>query len=317
MPLLCLLHPDGGTQLRRVWLLVVREKQPVEDIQIDCDRLHVDVFIVDFFDVVFQRPIGRGRALVAGQGPQQQTDLPAVAFGLIDTVHIVVDNGIQILTGQQRDICVVDIQISGPAAAHCQTGERAKIDFTRDGRSKLSFAELMQADLAAGIPGLIERHGAHPQLSDTPGSAVEHAFPLRCGRAGQNKLAFFAPLIHSIAHRIPKRGNFLPFVDQTRRLSLQHQGGGHFRQRSVLKVVVRVADQKLTVAVIGRSPCLPAPLWPLYTNSTHCGKIPFHCGVNNTGNVFLLVHDLIHLHHLLCRQHTTIRLILQLQPESF
>ena len=70
VPLLRLLYPHRGPDARGEGRLVVRDEQPLEDVQVGRHGVAVDVLVVHRLDVLHQRLVGDGGALVPGQGAQ-------------------------------------------------------------------------------------------------------------------------------------------------------------------------------------------------------------------------------------------------------
>ena len=70
VPFLRLLHPYRGTNTRGERRLIIGNKQPLEDVQVRCHGVAVNILVVHRFDVLHQCFIGGSGALIAGQGAQ-------------------------------------------------------------------------------------------------------------------------------------------------------------------------------------------------------------------------------------------------------
>ena len=175
VPLLRLLHPHRGPNTGRKGGLVVGEEEPLEDVQIGRHGVAVDVLIVHRLDVPHEGLVGGGGALVAGQGAQQLPHLLGVPLYPVHPVYVVVNDGVQIRPGKQRRLLRRKAQAPGPTPPDDEGNECLQIHFPGHGGGQLPTAQLLQGHLSAGIPGLPEGHGAHPNPSDPPGAAVEDA----------------------------------------------------------------------------------------------------------------------------------------------
>ena len=172
MPLFRLFDPYGRTNLRSKRLLVIGEEQPIKDIKIGTDGIGVDILVIHFLHIVFQRFIRNGRTLVPRQRTQQQAHLGGIAFHIIDSVYIVFNNGVQIFSRQQtRPICR-RIQIARPAAPHDVGNQVPEIHISGHDRRKFSFAQVFQRYLSRRFSGFVQRHGSHSQSRDPAGTAV-------------------------------------------------------------------------------------------------------------------------------------------------
>lgn len=78
-------------------------------------------------------------------------------------------------------------------------------------------------------------------------------------------------LINTGTGRIPQFGEFLPLVNQVRRISRKRGGKVKFKQLAVVKVPRRIRHKKLALRSMTRSPGLSAPFRPL---NTYCTKGP-------------------------------------------
>ncbi len=76
--------------------------------------------------------------------------------------------------------------------------------------------------------GLEQRHGTHADASEPAGAGATRDVVCRHGGSGENELPRLPTGIDGPAHVIPDRGHDLPFVDQSRRDTVEHERGLDF-----------------------------------------------------------------------------------------
>lgn len=284
VPLHGLLHTDGGADTGGEGGLIVEDEQTLEDIQIILHGVDVDVLVIHFPNVIFQGSVRDGGAFVPSQGAQQQAHLGSVPLDAVDTVDIIINDGVQIFRRKQRSLLHGKIDSTGLSAADDQLDQLLQFHFTGHGGFQLTVAQLLKGHLAGGVAGFVQGHGAHPELGDPTCSAVENPFVVGRGGAGEDELSFPGSLIHTVTHSIPNRGDFRPFVNQARCIAVEYQFGGQLCQLAILEITSGVANVDRTVAVIGRCPCLAAPSGSLHADSTEDLQVFLDLGVDKTGN---------------------------------
>ena len=134
--LLRLLHPHRETDTRRERWLLVRNEQPLEDVQVGRHGIGVNVLVVHRLDILHQHFISDGSTLISSQKTQQQTHLLGISLHPVNSVHIIVNDDIHVLSREQHCLLQQQTQAPRPSAPKGNTSCHSSI---RQGVSPLQY----------------------------------------------------------------------------------------------------------------------------------------------------------------------------------
>ena len=132
------------------------------------------------------------------------------------------------------------------------------------------------------MPALEEGHGAHPQEREPAGAGVPGDVVGRYGRAGQHELAGKASIVDGPTHVVPQAWLDLPFVDQPRDRTIQHESWVHRSCSSGVLVDVQQARARHSLT---RGLRLAGRLGSLDDDGAGSGEASIQLGIDDSGQV--------------------------------
>ena len=224
------------------------------------------------------------------QRPHQVAHSCGIASGVVNAADVRIHHGFVIVDCTvKRDVSALVHRLwpSSPAYQPCHVVKAAMPPAS--GR-KLSSEKCRQRDGPFGISGFPKAHGSHSQPGYASSPRMEHrvlgpfffSVIRRNGRSGQNEMPDAVGVVHMKTDGIPEFWSYLPFVDETGRVSFQ-------KFPYVRRGLCQIAFQRIGIRHVEHAfgnlfaSCrLATPLWPFDQNGTGAGQAARELSVGDT-----------------------------------